>query len=263
MAGALIKSPREIECMRRAGATAGRLLTQVGHWIRAGRTTRDIDLRVAQWCNREGVKPATLGYGTPPFPGHCCTSLNDVVCHGIPSPHDVLRGGDIINVDVTIIQEGWHGDTSATFYVGRPGPEAQHVTEVARHCLQLGIDQVRPGIRIGDIGHRIEEFAKAEGCASVTDFAAHGIGRGFHEPPTILHSGPPERGLRLKEGMTFTLEPMINLGTHRAVVLHDGWTAITADRKLSAQFEHTLLVTREGCEILTRRPAPLRRSEIW
>lgn len=249
--------------MRRAGQTAARLLYEVGNWIRPGLTTRDIDLRVARWCEQQGVKAATLGYGSPPFPAHCCTSINEVVCHGIPSPDETLWRGDIINVDVTIIQDGWHGDTSATFYVGQPGPDAFHVAEVARHCLELGIRQARPGARLGDIGWAIEEFALAEGCTTVVDFAGHGIGQGFHEPPALVHSGPPGRGTRLKEGMTFTIEPMINLGTSRTVMLSDGWTALTADRKLSAQFEHTCLVTADGIEILTRRPGPLRRSEIW
>jgi methionyl aminopeptidase len=184
-----------------------------------------------------------------------------VVCHGIPNEEEVLEDGDIINVDVTHIYEGYHGDTSATFYVGDPSPEAKHVTEVSRRTLDLGITQVREGARLGDIGAAIQEFAEAQGCSVVRAFVGHGIGRIFHEPPQVSHVGRKGTGLRLKAGMVFTIEPMINLGNYDVEILDDNWTAVTRDGSLSAQFEHTIVVTKKGCEILTRRPGKLENSE--
>jgi methionyl aminopeptidase len=185
-----------------------------------------------------------------------CTSRNAVVCHGIPNPRERLATGDIINVDVTTELAGFHGDTSATLFVGTPGAEARHVVETARRCRDAGIAAVRAGARIGDIGAAIEELAAREGCSVVRDLGGHGIGRAMHMPPTIIHVGPPGTGLRLREGMAITVEPMINLGRPEVRQLADGWTIVTADGSLSAQFEHTVLVTREGGEILTPAPAP-------
>jgi methionyl aminopeptidase len=191
-----------------------------------------------------------------------CTSINEVVCHGIPGSR-VLQEGDIVNVDVTHIYNGFHGDTSATFYVGTPSEDAKRVTEVARKALALGIAEVKPGARLGDIGAAIQEFAEAHGCSVVRDFVGHGIGRKFHEEPKVEHYGRRGSGKRLKPGMTFTIEPMVNLGSWQVKILDDEWTAVTADGSLSAQFEHTVLVTTTGVEILTSRDRSLQASEIF
>jgi methionyl aminopeptidase len=192
-----------------------------------------------------------------------CTSINEVVCHGIPQAKRKLRDGDIINIDVTHIFEGFHGDTSATFYVGTPSADAIKVTEISRRCLELGIAEVKPGARLGNIGAAIQQFAEGLGCGVVRDFVGHGIGQKFHEEPKVSHVGIRGQGMRLKPGMTFTIEPMINLGDWRVEVLDDDWTAVTVDGSLSAQFEHTVLVTDDGCEVLTQRDAPLLHSEIY
>jgi methionyl aminopeptidase len=255
-----IKTPREIEIMREAGRLAAETLTAVGPLIRAGITTEEINTFVHEDTLRKGAKPAPLNYLG--FPKSVCTSINDVVCHGIPSARK-LEDGDIINVDVTHLYKGYHGDTSATFYVGQPSEAAKKVTEISRRCLALAMAEVRSGARLGDIGAAIQEFAEPRGCSVVTDFVGHGIGRKFHEEPKVLHVGVRGRGVRLKPGMTFTIEPMINLGVPDVEILEDEWTAITADGQLSAQFEHTLLVTEEGCEVLTLRPELLKNSEIF
>ena len=199
----------------------------------------------------------------PIFPKSVCTSVNDVVCHGIPGSY-TLKPGDIINVDVTTYfpkQHGYHGDTSATFYIGEPSEEAKKVTEVSRHCLELGIAQVRDGARVGDIGAAIQSYAESVGCSVVRDYVGHGVGREFHMAPQIPHYGVAGKGRRLRAGMVFTIEPMINLGTWEVEMQDDGWTVLTRDRRLSAQFEHTLLVTQSGCEVLTARPGVLHQSE--
>jgi methionyl aminopeptidase len=255
-----IKGPREIELMREVGRLTAETLCAVGELIRPGITTDEIDRFVHEDTLRRGARPAPLNYRG--FPKSVCTSVNEVVCHGIPGPR-VLNEGDIINVDVTHVYKGYHGDTSATFYVGTPSADAKHVTEVARRCLELGIAQVRPGGRLGDIGAAIQEFAEAHGCSVVRDFVGHGIGRTFHDEPKVNHYGTWGSGRRLKAGMTFTIEPMINLGGWEVRVLDDEWTAVTADGSLSAQFEHTVLVTESGCEVLTRRNRPLAHSEIF
>lgn len=255
-----IKSAKEIEFMREVCRLAADTLTAVGPMIRPGVTTQEIDDFVHKDTLAKGCRPAPLNYRG--YPKSCCTSINEVVCHGIPSSR-ALHDGDIINVDVTHIYKGFHGDTSATFYVGTPSPEAIHVTEVARRALDLGIAQVKPGARLGDIGAAIQEFAEGEKCSVVRQFVGHGIGRGFHEDPQVSHVGQWGRGARLKPGMTFTIEPMINVGTWQVQILEDDWTAVTEDGSLSAQFEHTLLVTTTGCEILTARKSPLLSSEIF
>ncbi len=255
-----IKNPREIELMREVGRLAADSLCAVAEILKPGITTEEINTFVHADTLRKGARPAPLNYRG--FPKSVCTSINEVVCHGIPGPR-ALKDGDIINVDITHIYKGFHGDTSATFYVGEPSEEARHVTEVSRKSLEIGIQQVRPGARVGDIGAAIQEFAEAQGCAVVRDFVGHGIGRVFHDEPKVSHYGPGGRGQRLKPGMTFTIEPMINLGTWEVKILADDWTAVTTDGKLSAQFEHTVLVTEDGCEVLTARSRPLKNSEIF
>jgi methionyl aminopeptidase len=255
-----IKSAREIEAMREVCRMAAETLQKVGPLIRAGISTDDINQFVHDDTLQAGAIPAPLNYMG--FPKSVCTSINEVVCHGIPSDRK-LRDGDIINVDVTHKYKGFHGDTSATFYVGAPSDDAKRVTEISRRCLDLGIAQVVPGARIGDIGAVIQEFAESQGCGVVRDFVGHGIGREFHEEPKVSHTGVRGQGLRLKPGMIFTIEPMINLGDWRVEVLDDEWTAVTKDGSLSAQFEHTVLVTETGCEVLTQRKGPLDHSEIF
>jgi methionyl aminopeptidase len=254
-----IKSAREVAAMREAGQIAAATLLAVDKMIRPGISTEEINTFVHEDTLRRGARPAPLNYHG--FPKSVCTSINHVVCHGIPKAQDVLQPGDIINVDVTSIFNGYHGDTSATFYVGDPSPEAKHVTEVARRSLALGMAEVREGARLGDIGAAIEEFATEQGCSVVRAFVGHGIGRIFHEPPQVCHYGRRGSGMRLRAGMCFTIEPMVNLGGYEVEILDDNWTAITRDRSLSAQFEHTLVVTKNGCEIFTKREGVLENSE--
>ncbi len=254
-----IKSPREIDAIRKSCQMAAETLLLVGDNLRAGMTTEEINRLVHDDTVRRGAIPSPLNYHG--FPKSVCTSVNEVVCHGIPGTQ-TLRDGDIINVDVTSFFGGFHGDTSATFYIGKPSPEARHLTEVARKSLELGIEQVRDGGRIGDIGAAIQEYAEGQGCSVVRQFVGHGIGRKFHEPPQVAHFGRRHSGDRMRTGMVFTIEPMINLGGWEVEVLEDDWTAVTRDGSLSAQFEHTVVVTRTGCEVLTRRSRPLVRSEV-
>jgi len=198
---------------------------------------------------KHGAKSAPLGYKG--YPKSICTSVNEVICHGIPNAKQILKDGDIINIDVTPIVEGYHGDTSKTFLVGNPSPKAQKLVEVTQECLRLGIAEVKPGAKIGDIGAAIQEYAESFGFSVVRDFVGHGISNIFHTAPDVPHYGIRGRGKKLRAGMVFTIEPMINEGTHEAEMLNDGWTAVTSDRLLSAQFEHTIAVTEDGVEILT------------
>jgi len=260
VSNASIKTPKEVDGIRTASQMAAETLLSVGEMLRPGITTEEIDRFVHEDTIKRGGYPAPLNYHG--FPKSVCTSINEVVCHGIPGPQ-VLEPGDIINVDVTTILNGFFGDTSATFYVGTPSAEAKHVTEVSRRSLQLAIAQVREGARLGDIGAAIQEFAEGQGCSVVRAFVGHGIGRRFHEAPQVSHVGKWGTGLRLRAGMVFTIEPMINLGTYEVEVKEDKWTAVTADGSLSAQFEHTIVVTKTGCEILTRRSRRLENSEIF
>jgi methionyl aminopeptidase len=254
-----IKSPKEIDLMRRVSHLAAETLLLVGDKLRAGMTTDEIDRIVHEDTVRQGARPAPLGYKG--FPKSVCTSVNEVVCHGIPNG-TVLKDGDILNVDVTHVYEGFHGDTSATFYVGTPSAGARHVVEVARRALDVGVAEVREGGRLGDIGAAIQQYVESEGCSVVRDFVGHGIGRKFHDAPQVKHYGTRGSGERLRAGMTFTIEPMVNLGGWEVEVdPRDKWTVRTADGSLSAQFEHTVLVTRGGCEVLTARPRALRNSE--
>ncbi len=255
-----IKTSQEIEAMRVVGKMAGETLTLVDGMLKAGITTEEINVFVHEDTIRRGAIPAPLNYKG--YPKSVCTSINEVVCHGIPGPQ-VLKDGDIINVDVTHIYDGFHGDTSATFYIGTPSEDAIRVTETARQCLALGIAEVKPGARIGDIGAAIKEFADKQKLSVVRDFVGHGIGRTFHCEPQVSHVGQRGRGPRMKPGMTFTIEPMINVGAYTCTILDDDWTAITTDGSLSAQFEHTILVTETGHEVLTAREGQLHNSERY
>lgn len=257
-----IMTPRMLDRMREACHLAAECLLAVGDHLRPGMTTLEIDELVHQFIVDRGAYPSPLNYHG--FPKSVCTSLNEVVCHGIPSKGQVLDDGDIVNVDVTAYfpaKNGFHGDNSATFYVGEASEEAKRVVEVSRRCLELGIAEVAEGKRIGDIGAAIQEYAESRGCSVVRDYVGHGVGREFHMPPQIPHFGTRGRGKRLKAGMVFTIEPMINLGTHETELMEDGWTVLTKDRQLTAQFEHTIAVTRDGCEVLTRRNRPLKSCE--
>jgi methionyl aminopeptidase len=257
-----IMSPPVLQRMRAACALAAETLVMIGEHIRPGMTTDDINTLVHVFTVDRGAWPSPLHYKG--FPKSVCTSVNEVVCHGIPGRR-VLRDGDIVNVDVTSYLpkvDGCHGDTSATFFVGKPSDAVRSLVETARRCLDLGIAQVRSGGRIGDIGAAIQEYAEARGYSVVRDYVGHGIGREFHMAPQVPHYGKRDTGKRLKSGMVFTIEPMINIGHFACEVLEDDWTVVTADGSLSAQFEHTLLVTDTGCEVLTARSAPLKNSEV-
>lgn len=259
-----IMNPRMLERMRASCRMAAECLVMVGEHIRPGITTEDINTLVHEWIVSRDAVPSPLNYGTPPFPKSVCTSVNACICHGIPTKDEVLKDGDIINVDVTVYfpkEHGYHGDTSATFYVGEPSEEAKLVVETARWALELGMQAVKEGARIRDIGKAIQDYVEGVGCSVVRDFVGHGVGREFHMPPQIPHYYDVRQGKRLRRGMTFTIEPMVNEGDYRAEIMSDRWTVLTRDRKLSAQFEHTLVVTRDGVEVLTARPTTLKNSE--
>jgi len=247
-----IKTPGEIEAMRVAGQQAASVLAMIREHVQPGVSTGELDRIAHEYIVDElHAVPAPLNYKG--FPKSICTSVNHVICHGIPG-EKVLKDGDIINIDVTVIQDGWHGDTSKMFYVGAPSVRAQRICEVAHEALVRGIDTVRPGATLGDIGHAIQAYVENQRCSVVREYCGHGIGRGFHEAPQVLHYGRPGEGLRLEPGMTFTIEPMVNLGKRDTRLLPDGWTVITRDRSLSAQWEHTMAVTDDGVDILTRLP---------
>jgi methionyl aminopeptidase len=241
--------PYEIERMRAAGRFAAELLDRVATEIIAGMSTADIDRLVDEMTRARGAVSAPYRYHG--FPAHCCTSINDVVCHGIPDPQRRLCDGDIINVDVTPILDGFHGDASRTFMIGEVSPVARRLVQDTYRSLWKGISAVRPGATTGDIGYAIQNFVEPRGYSVVRQFSGHGIGRIFHTAPAILHYGRPGTGEPLRPGMTFTIEPMINLGDWRCQILKDGWTAVTIDGSLSAQFEHTVVVTENGVEVLT------------
>lgn len=242
----------ELERMRAAGRVAAQTLRHVASRLQAGVTTAQIDAWVRQDTERRGARPSQLGYHG--FPAAVCTSVNAVVCHGIPSHEVALADGDIINVDVTSEFDGMHGDTSVTVGIGELAPEAALVLDVARRCLAAGIEAAGPGVRLGDIGAAIEAVAVAAGCGVVRQFCGHGIGRQMHMPPQVVHHGPPGRGLRLAAGMCLTIEPMVTIGCPAIEVLQDGWTAVTVDGSPSAQFEHTIAITEDGAEVLTQLP---------
>ncbi len=246
-----IKTAEEIEKMRVAGRLAAEVLTMIEPHVQEGITTDELNTLCHDYIvNVQQAIPAPLNYNG--FPKSICTSLNHVVCHGIPN-HKKLKDGDIINIDVTVIKDGYHGDTSKMFFVGTSSIKAKHIVKVAHECLLIGIDLVKPGARLGDIGHAIQQHAEKNRCSVVRDYCGHGIGRIFHEDPQVLHYGTPGTGEALKAGMTFTIEPMVNLGKYHTRLLPDKWTVVTKDHSLSAQWEHTLLVTETGVEILTLR----------
>jgi methionyl aminopeptidase len=254
-------TPRMLDDMRRSCQLAADCLTAVGRMIGPGVATDDINRFVHEYIVSHDARPSPLNYKG--FPKSVCTSVNECVCHGIPGPY-ILKDGDIVNVDVTTYlpqEHGYHGDTSVTFYVGEPSEEAIHVVETARRCLELGIAEVKHGKRIGDIGAAIQEYAEGRGCSVVRDYVGHGVGREFHMPPQIPHFGRRGKDRRMKAGMVFTIEPMINIGGYQTEVMDDEWTVLTMDRSLSAQFEHTVLVTRDGSEVLTARKEVVRHSE--
>ncbi len=244
-----IYGPRHAPALRAAGRAAAETLRAVAGQLKAGMSTADIDQFVRRDTKQRGGIPSQLGYKG--FPASVCTSINSVVCHGIPSPRARLEEGDIVNIDITTEISGFHGDTSATFAIGEISAEARQLSDLSARCLSAGIAAVRDGARIGDIGAAISELAHSEGCSVVRELGGHGIGRKMHMEPHIPHFGRAGTGTRLRTGMLFTIEPMINLGGHEVVFRPDGWTVETEDGSLSAQFEHTVWVTDEGCEVLT------------
>jgi methionyl aminopeptidase len=258
----VIKTPEDIEGMRLAGRLAAEVLDFITPHVKAGVSTGELDrLCHEHMVNVQGTVPAPLNYAPPgyrPFPKSICTSVNHQVCHGIPGDR-VLKNGDVLNIDVTVIKDGYHGDTSRMYFIGEPSVAARRLSEVTYDCMWLGIQQVRPGNAIGDIGHAIQTHAEKHGYSIVREFCGHGIGRKFHEEPQILHYGKPGTLEKLVPGMIFTVEPMINAGRREIKELADGWTIVTKDHSLSAQWEHTVLVTPTGHEVLTLSagtPAP-------
>lgn len=247
-----IKTPEEIEKMRIAGQLASRVLVMIEPHVKAGVTTGELDRICHDYIvNELDSVPAPLNYRG--FPKSICTSVNHVVCHGIPGDKK-LKEGDIINIDITVIKDGYHGDTSKMFAIGKPSIRAQRLMDVTYECMCLGIRMVKPGRHLGDIGHAIQQHAEAANFSVVREYCGHGIGREFHEDPQILHYGESGTGIALQAGMTFTIEPMINAGKRQVKLLPDNWTVVTKDRELSAQWEHTVLVTDNGYEVLTLRP---------
>ncbi len=248
-----LKSPAEIDKMRVAGRLAAEVLEMIGEHVKPGVSTGELD----RICHRHIVEkqdaiPAPLNYKG--FPKSTCTSVNHVVCHGIPSDGKILKNGDIVNIDITVIKEGYHGDTSKMFIVGKAPEHALRLVRVTRECLFKGIEAARPGNRLGDIGHVIQQHGEANHYGIVREYCGHGIGTGFHEDPQVLHYGAPGTGVELRPGMTFTIEPMLNAGTrHTRLSSKDGWTVTTRDRRLSAQWEHTIAILEDGCEVLTLR----------
>ena len=249
-----IKNNEDIKKMRIAGKLASEVLDYISPFVKPGISTEELDLLCHNFMvNEQNTIPAPLNYAPPghtPYPKSICTSVNNQICHGIPGDR-TLKKGDIINIDITVIKDGYHGDTSRMFYVGEPSILAKRLCEITYQSMWKGIQQVKPGATLGDIGASIQEFAENNGFSVVREFCGHGIGRVFHEDPQILHYGKKGEGMRLKEGMTFTIEPMINAGKKEIRMLSDGWTVVTKDRSLSAQWEHTILVTKQGYEVLT------------
>lgn len=247
-----LKSEADVAGIRRAGRLVVETLDLVESRLEPGITTDAVNTWVHEFTLQHKGIPAPLNYRG--FPKSACVSVNEVICHGIPGPR-ILKDGDIVNVDVTTILDGYYADANKTFFIGTPSQEARKIVETARQSLKEGIGMVRPGNQIGDIGWAIQTYAEAQGCSVVRDFVGHGVGFDFHEPPQIAHFGQRGQGVHLVPGMVFTIEPMINLGTFELIILEDQWTAVTKDGSLSAQFEQTLLVTADGCESLT--PFPL------
>ncbi len=250
----LIKGPAEIERMRVAGRLAADVIEMITPCVQPGISTGELDRICHDFIvNVQRAAPAPLNYHG--FPKSICTSINQVVCHGIPSDKRILKHGDIINIDITVVKDGFYGDTSVMFLIGRHEAHAERLVRITQECLYRAIEVVRPGAHLGDIGHVIQQHAEANYYSVVREYCGHGIGSQFHEEPQVLHYGRPGTGMELREGMTFTIEPMINAGKrHTRLSQRDGWTVETRDGRLSAQWEHTLLVTPGGCEVLTARP---------
>ncbi|MDC0088418.1 type I methionyl aminopeptidase [Porticoccaceae bacterium] len=247
-----LRSADDLAKMREAGRLAAEVLELIGDYVVPGVSTEKLDsICHDHIVNVQKAIPACLGYRG--FPKSVCTSVNQVVCHGIPSEKKILKSGDIINIDVTVIKDGWYGDTSKMYTVGSVAAHAQRLIDVSQECLYKAIDLVKPGIRLGDIGHLIQTHAEANYYSVVRDYCGHGIGMEFHEEPQVLHYGTPNTGLVLAEGMTFTIEPMVNAGKHGTKLKSDGWTVETRDGRLTSQWEHTLAVTSDGVEVLTAR----------
>jgi len=246
-----IKNHEEQDKMRVAGKLAAEVLDMIGEHVKPGITTDELDRLCYQHIvEHQKAIPANVGYNG--YPKTVCTSVNHVVCHGIPNEKK-LKDGDICNIDVTVIKDGFHGDTSKMYFAGEPSVLAKRLVQVTHDAMLTGIEMVKPGVRLGDIGHAIQKYAESHGFSVVREYCGHGIGRVYHEDPQVLHYGTPGTGLELKPGMTFTIEPMINAGKRQVKLLPDGWTVVTKDHSLSAQWEHTILVTDNGHEILTTR----------
>lgn len=248
-----IKTQQEIEKMRIAGQLAADVLKMIEPHVQPGVTTEHLDDICHDYIvNHQNAIPAPLNYRG--FPKSICTSVNQQVCHGIPSAQKTLKNGDIVNIDITVIKDGYHGDTSRMFKVGKTSIQADRICKIAYECMKIGIEMIKPGIFLGDIGNAIQKHAEKNHCSIVREYCGHGIGKVFHEEPQVLHYGKPGSGIRLEAGMTFTVEPMVNIGKRNVKLLPDNWTVVTKDRSLSAQWEHTNLVTDDGVEILTLRP---------
>lgn len=249
-----IKNDTDIEKMRIAGRLASEVLDYITPFVKPGVTTGELDRLCHDYMvNVQGTIPAPLNYAPPghtPYPKSICTSVNQQVCHGVPG-EKILKNGDIVNLDITVIKDGYHGDTSRMFCVGTPSIQAKRLCDITYECMWLGIEQVRPGATLGDIGHAIQKYAESSGYSVVREFCGHGIGKKFHEDPQVLHYGRPGTGLKLQQGMMFTIEPMINAGKRDIRQMGDGWSIVTKDRSLSAQWEHTILVTATGYEVMT------------
>lgn len=257
----MLKSHNEIAQLREAGRLVAQTYEVLRPYVRPGVSTAELDRVAEDYIRGRGAKPIYKGYGArpayngvpavPPFPATICVAVNNVICHGIPSPKQILQEGDIIGIDIGVLYKGWVGDSCVTFAVGELDDESKHLMEVAHRCMELGIEQARPNNRLGDIGAAIQTYAEANGFSTVREFVGHGVGHSLHEDPQVPHFGRPHTGLRLQRGMVFTVEPMINAGTHVAKILPDRWTVVTADGKRSAQFEHTIAITDGAPELLT------------
>ncbi|MDX1669918.1 MAG: type I methionyl aminopeptidase [Limnobacter sp.] len=249
-----LKTPEDIEKMRVAGRLASEVLDFIGPHVKAGVTTEELDTLCHDYMvNTQGTIPAPLNYAPPgytPYPKSICTSVNHQICHGVPGPKK-LKNGDIINIDITVIKDGYHGDTSRMFIVGEGSIAAKRLCQITYEAMWIGIEQIKPGATLGDIGHSIQKFAEGFGYSVVREFCGHGIGKNFHEEPQVLHYGMPGAGVVLEPGMIFTVEPMLNAGRRDIKEMPDGWTIVTKDHSLSAQWEHTVLVTESGFEIMT------------
>jgi methionyl aminopeptidase len=250
-----LHGPEGFAGMRAAGRLAAYVLDELVPHVVPGVSTQELDDLVLKLMEEAGAVPATLGYRG--YTKSCCTSINHVVCHGIPSHDRLLKDGDIVNIDVTPILDGWHGDSSRMYLVGDVPVKARRLVDVTYECLMLGLEQAKPGNHLGDISHAIQTHAEKHRYGVVRDFCGHGLGRVFHDPPEVVHAGRPGTGPELRPGMFFTVEPMINIGKAACKVLEDGWTAVTRDRSLSAQFEHSIGITEDGCEIFTKSPRGL------